>query len=197
MQVMEKNLASGSTDQTERRWSYTSGTSDTPLLGLTIGDLFDQTVEKYPDHPGLISRQQNIRLTYRDLQDQVNRCAKGLMHMGFQKGQRIGIWSPNRAEWCITQFATSKIGVILVNINPSYRLKELDYALKQSGCTALVLAPEFKTSNYTEMITTLAPELNECDPRPLTAGDLPELTTVIRLRSEKRPSMYNWDELIS
>src|SRR5213080_1216761 len=82
MQVMEKNLASGSTDQTERRWSYTSGTSDTSLLGLTIGDLFDQTVEKYPDHPALISRQQNIRLTYRDLQYQVNRCAKGLMHLG-------------------------------------------------------------------------------------------------------------------
>ena len=121
MQVMEKNLASGSTDQTERRWSYTSGTSDTPLLGLTIGDLFDQTVEKYPDHPALISRQQNIRLTYRDLQDQVNRCAKGLMHLGFQKGQRVGIWSPNRAEWCVTQFATSKIGVILVNINPAYK----------------------------------------------------------------------------
>ena len=77
MQVMEKNLAGKPTDQSERQWSYTSGTSDTPLLGLTIGDLFDQTAEKYPDHPALISRQQNIRLTYHDLQEQVNRCAKG------------------------------------------------------------------------------------------------------------------------
>src|SRR5262250_667635 len=102
----------------EQRWSYTSGTSDTPLLGLTIGDLFDRTVEKYPDHPALISRHQHIRLTYRELQAQVNKCAKGLMALGLQKGQRIGIWSPNRTEWCITQFATSKIGAILVNINP-------------------------------------------------------------------------------
>src|SRR5437588_9812425 len=90
MQVTEKNRSSSSTDQTERRWSYTNGTSDTPLLGLTIGDMFDQTVEKFPDHPALISRQQNIRLTYRELQAQVNQCAKGLLHMGFQKGQRIG-----------------------------------------------------------------------------------------------------------
>src|SRR5438270_886308 len=190
MQVMEKNLASGSTDQAERRWSYTSGTSDTPLLGLTIGDLFDQTVEKYPDHPGLISRQQNIRLTYRDLQDQVNRCAKGLMHLGFQKGQRVGIWSPNRAEWCVTQFATSKIGVILVNINPAYRLHELEYALKQSGCSGIVIAPEFKTSNYTEMLYTLAPELRDCEPGKLKAAKLPDLTTVIRLGSEKMPGMF-------
>jgi len=197
MQVMEKNLASGSTDQAERRWSYTSGTSDTPLLGLTIGDLFDQTVEKYPDHPGLISRQQNIRLTYRDLQNQVNRCAKGLMHLGFQKGQRVGIWSPNRAEWCVTQFATSKIGVILVNINPAYRLHELEYALKQSGCSGIVIAPEFKTSNYTEMLYTLAPELRDCEAGKLKAARLPELTAVIRLGSEKMPGMFNWDELMT
>jgi len=197
MQVMEKNLASGSTDQTERRWSYTSGTSDTPLLGLTIGDLFDQTVEKYPDHPGLISRQQNIRLTYRDLQNQVNRCAKGLMHLGFQKGQRVGIWSPNRAEWCVTQFATSKIGVILVNINPAYRLHELEYALKQSGCSGIVIAPEFKTSNYTEMLYTLAPELRDCEAGKLEAARLPELTAVIRMGSEEMPGMFNWEELMT
>ncbi|MFL5659052.1 MAG: AMP-binding protein [Ktedonobacteraceae bacterium] len=197
MQVTEKNRTSGSTDQTERRWSYTSGTSDTPLLGLTIGDLFDQTVEKYPDNPALISRQQNIRLTYADLQNQVNQCAKGLMHLGFQKGQRVGIWAPNRAEWCITQFATSKIGVILVNINPAYRLHELEYALKQSGCSGIVIAPEFKTSNYTEMLYTLAPELRDCESGKLKAAKLPDLTTVIRLGSEKMPGMFNWDELIT
>ncbi len=196
MQVMEENRSNSSTDQTERRWSYTNGTSDTPLLGLTIGDMFDQTVEKFPDHPALISRQQNIRLTYRELQAQVNRCAKGLLHMGFQKGQRIGIWSPNRAEWCITQFATSKIGVILVNINPSYRLHELEYALKQSGCSAIVISPAFKTSNYTEMITTLAPELAQCEPGQLKAEKLPDLTTVIRMSSDRIPGMFSWDELM-
>ncbi len=196
MQVMEENRSSSSTDQTERRWSYTNGTSDTPLLGLTIGDMFDQTVEKFPDHPALVSRHQGIRLTYRELQAQVNKCAKGLLHLGFQKGQRIGIWSPNRAEWCVTQFATSKIGVILVNINPSYRLHELEYALKQSGCSAIVISPAFKTSNYTEMITTLAPELDQSEPGQLKAEKLPELTTVIRMSSEKVPGMFNWDELM-
>jgi fatty-acyl-CoA synthase len=196
MQVMEENRPDSSTDRTERRWSYTNGTSDTPLLGLTIGDMFDQTVEKFPDHPALISRQQNIRLTYRELQTQVNQCAKGLLHMGFQKGQRIGIWSPNRAEWCITQFATSKIGVILVNINPSYRLHELEYALKQSGCSAIVISPAFKTSDYTEMITTLAPELARCEPGQLKAAKLPDLTTVIRMSSEKIPGMFSWNELM-
>jgi fatty-acyl-CoA synthase len=126
MTVVEKSASSASTAQSGLRWSYANGTSDVPLLGVTIGDMFDSTVEKYPDHPALIAREQNIRLTYRELQEQVNQCAKGLMQLGFQKGERVGIWAPNRSEWCITQFATSKIGVILVNINPSYRLHELE-----------------------------------------------------------------------
>src|SRR5450755_3172032 len=184
MAVTQTSSTSPSNDQNARQWSYASGISDTPLLGLTIGDMFDQTAEKYSDNPALIARQQNVRLTYRELQSAVNQCAKGLLQLGFKKGDRVGIWSPNRAEWCITQFATSKIGVILVNINPSYRMHELEYALKQSGCTAIVLAPEFKTSNYTEMITTLAPELHEYAPGQLKAAVLPGLTTVIRLGSE-------------
>jgi fatty-acyl-CoA synthase len=186
-----------SSGQAERQWSYGSSTSDAPLLGLTIGDLFDQTVALYPDHPALISRQQQVRLTYRELQAQVNQCAKGLLHLGFQKGQRIGIWAPNRAEWCITQFATSKIGVILVNINPSYRLQELEYALTQSGCSGIVIAPQFKSSDYTGMMTALAPELNECEPGKLSAARLPDLTTVIRLSAEKVPGMFSWDELMA
>ena len=181
----------------ERRWSYASGVSDVPLLGLTIGDLFDQTAATYPDHPALISRQQQIRLTYRELQAQVDQCAKGLMSLGLHKGQRVGIWSPNRAEWCITQFATSKIGVILVNINPSYRLHELEYALKQAGCTGIVIAPEFKSSNYTQMLYDLAPELKTCEPGKLAAERLPELTTVIRLGANKVPGMFSWPELMA
>ncbi len=178
-------------------WSYTSGISDIPLLGLTIGDLFDQTVEKYPDHPALISRHQNIRLTYRELQDQVNQCAKGLMTLGLLKGQRIGIWSPNRTEWCITQFATSKIGAILVNINPAYRLHELEYALKQSECSALVIAPQFKTTNYVELMHSLAPELVLCEPGKLNAALLPDLKTVICLGTGKFPGMFSWDEVMA
>jgi fatty-acyl-CoA synthase len=159
--------------------------------------MFDTTVEKYPDHPALIVREQKIRLTYRQLQEQVNQCAKGLLHLGFQKGSRLGIWSPNRAEWCITQFATSKIGVILVNINPSYRLHEVEYALKQSGCRGIVIAPSFKTSNYTEMLYALAPELQNCEAGNLKSAKLPDLRTVIRLSSEKMPGMFTWDELMA
>ena len=197
MTVLETKKAHISMEQVEQRWSYSSGTSDIPLLGMTIGDLFDQTAENYPDHLALISRQQQIRLTYRQLQEQVNLCAKGLMQLGLQKGQRIGIWAPNRAEWTITQFATSKLGLILVTINPAYRLHELEYVLKQSGCSALVMADRFKTSNYTEMICTLAPELNRCDPGQLTSAQLPNLTTVIRLSAEKAPGMFTWDELLT
>lgn len=186
-----------STSQTERRWSYTSGTSDAPLLGLTIGDMFDQTVDHYPDRPALISREQGVRLTYRELQAQVDRCARGLIHLGVQKGHRIGIWSPNRAEWCITQFATSKIGAILVNINPAYRLQELEYALKQSGCSALILSPNFKSSDYTQMIMDLAPELASCAPGQLKAEKLPELTAVIRMGPDSMPGMFTWDELMA
>ena len=197
MKVMEENTSGSSTSHDELRWSYTSATSDTPLLGLTIGDMFDLTVEKYPDHPALISRHQSVRLSYRELQAEVNRCAKGLLQLGFQKGDRVGIWSPNRTEWCITQFATSKIGVILVNINPAYRLHELEYALKQSGCSGIVIAPEFKTSLYTEMLYTLAPELHDCEPGKLQATKLPNLKTVIRLGSDEKPGMFSWSTLMT
>jgi len=190
-------MSAAQKEQTAPRWSYTSGTSDIPLLGLTIGDQFDLTAETYPDNPALIARQQNTRLTYRELQEQVNQCAKGLLQLGLRKGQRIGIWSPNRVEWCVTQFATSKIGTILVNINPSYRLHELEYVLKQSGCAAIIISPAFKTSNYTEMVQALAPELQHSDPGKLKAEKLPALTTVIRMTSEKIPGMFTWDELMA
>src|SRR5436305_8292977 len=107
------------------------------------------------------------------------------MQLVFQKGLRVGIWSPKRAEWCVTQFATSKLGVVLVNINPAYRLHELEYALKQSGCSGLILAPTFKTTNYTEILYTLLSELAHSEAGKLQAAKLPELTTVIRLGSEQ------------
>jgi fatty-acyl-CoA synthase len=185
------------TIETEGMWSYTSGTSDTPLLGLTIGDMFDQTVEHYPNSLALIARHQQLRYTYSELQIEVNRCAKGFMALGLGKGERVGIWSPNRAEWCITQFATAKIGIILVNINPAYRLHELEYALKQSGCSALVIAPQFKSSNYTEMLYTLLPELRKCVPGELKAEKLPDLRTVIRLTDEPSHGMLPWNELMA
>ncbi|MFN8498001.1 MAG: AMP-binding protein [Anaerolineae bacterium] len=180
-----------------RRMSYTSGASEKPLLGVTIGDAFDQTVAQFPDNEALVSRHQSLRYTYRELQSVVNQLARGLMALGLQKGERIGIWAPNNAEWCITQFATAKIGAILVNINPSYRLHELEYALRQSGCSFLVTAPVFKTANYLEMVTTVAPELAHAQPGHLRAERLPDLRAVIRLGEEQTPGMFTWSDVLA
>jgi len=182
---------------TMHAWSYVSGVSDKPLLGLTIGEMFNQIVEQYPDNEALVVRHQNLRYSYRQLQTQVDRCARGLLASGLKKGDRVGIWSPNNAEWVILQFASSKMGAILVNINPAYRLQELEYALKQSGCAALVIAPEFKTSNYTQMMYDLAPELNASKPGRLRSGKLPNLKTLIRLGDESKDGMWNWADLMS
>ncbi len=159
--------------QQHQRGSYVSGTSETPLLGMTIGDAFDQTVARYPDREALVSRHQSLRYTWTQLRDEVDQAARGLLAIGIGKSDRVGIWSPNRAEWAITQFATSKIGAILVNINPAYRLHELEYALNQSGCVALVFAPNFRATDYTAMMQTLCPELAHSAPGQLDAHKFP------------------------
>ncbi len=178
------------------RGSYVSGTSDTPLLGMTIGAAFDQTVARFPDREALVSRHQGLRYTWAQLRDEVDRAARGLLAIGITKGDRVGIWSPNRAEWTITQFATSKIGAILVNINPAYRLHELEYALNQSGCVALVFAPNFRATDYTAMMQTLCPELAHSAPGHLDAHKFPMLRHVIRLGDERMPGMWVWGELL-
>ncbi|MBM4440580.1 MAG: AMP-binding protein [Candidatus Rokubacteria bacterium] len=182
---------------TDEPRSYTSGISDRPLLGLTIGDLFDRTVDRYPDNEALVSCHQGLRYTYRQLRDEVDRCARALIGLGVDKGQRVGIWAPNCAEWAIVQFATSKVGAILVNINPSYRLTEVQYALRQSGCAWLVLAPAFKTSDYTGMIHELAPELARSEPGGLAAAQLPDLRGAIRLGADASPGMLRWAEFLA
>jgi fatty-acyl-CoA synthase len=177
--------------------SYTSGTSDVSLLGLTIGDMFDQTAGRYPDNEALVARHQGLRYTYRQLRVEVDRCARALMALGIEKGQRVGIWAPNCAEWTITQFATAKLGAILVNINPSYRLNEVQYALKQSGCAWLVAAPRFKTSDYTAMIHELTPELAASQPGTLKSATFPALRGVIRLGDEPSLGMLGWFALLA
>jgi fatty-acyl-CoA synthase len=137
--------------------SYAHGASDTPLLGETIGESLERTVAKFPEREALVVRHQGIRLTYRELNDQVDRLARGLIELGLERGDRLGIWSPNRYEWVLIQFATAKAGVILVNLNPAYRTSELEYALQQSGCRWLVAAREFKTSDYAAMIEEVRP----------------------------------------
>ncbi|MEU4344033.1 AMP-binding protein [Nocardia sp. NPDC023852] len=134
------------------RSSYASGTSDVPLVGDTIGDNFDRTVAAHPDREALVEVPTGRRWTYAQLREDVHILALGLLETGVAKGDRVGIWAPNMAEWTLLQYATAKIGAILVNINPSYRTHELEYVLKQAGISVLVSAREFKTSNYAGMI---------------------------------------------
>ncbi|GLZ42567.1 AMP-binding protein [Actinokineospora sp. NBRC 105648] len=138
--------------------SYTSGTSTVPLLGDTIGGDFDRTVAAFGDREALVERATGRRWTYRELSAEVDRVAHGLLALGVVKGDRVGIWAPNCAEWTLTQYATAKIGAILVNINPAYRVHELRYVLNQAGVRTLVAAPGFKSSDYAGMIEQVRPE---------------------------------------
>jgi fatty-acyl-CoA synthase len=176
--------------------SYVSGTSTKPLLGITIGDMFDETAAQFPDNDALIVHQQNIHFTYRQFKEVVDKCAKAFLALGVQKGDRVGIWSPNRYEWTVTQFATAKIGAILVNINPSYRLNELAYALNQSGCSTLVIADVFKASDFTGMLFELAPELLDCEAGHLKSEKIPQLHTIIRMADDERQGMWRWDNFL-
>src|SRR6476620_5803461 len=135
--------------------SYAHGPSTVPLLGHTIGEALNRAAAEFGDCDALIVRHQNIRYTYRQLLDEVNRAARALLALGVHRGDRVGIWSANTAEWMITQYAAAKVGAILVNINPAYRLRELEYALNQSGISVLVAARDFRRTDYVEMLVGL------------------------------------------
>jgi fatty-acyl-CoA synthase len=137
-----------------------------------------------------------VRWSYAELKRRVDNLAANLLRLGFNPGERIGIWSQNCAEWVVTQFATAKAGLILVTINPAYRRSELEYALKKAGCRGLILSPCFKSSNYLEIFGSIAPEIDRCVPGELTAQSLPDLQFVIRLGAQKTPGMINFDELL-
>jgi fatty-acyl-CoA synthase len=177
--------------------SYASGASDTPLLGETIGDNFDAVVERFPDHEALVVCHQQRRHSYRQLQAAVDECARGLIAFEIEKGDRVGIWAMNTAEWTITQFATAKIGAILVNINPAYRAAELQYALRQSGVAALIFAPRLGRTDAAEMVSSLMPELADQPqrPGPLHIEGLPLLKYLITTDGVSRPGAWSWDDL--
>src|SRR5689334_23119607 len=139
--------------------SYASGTSSEPLLGETIGDNFDRAVQQHADRTALVSVHEGVRLTYAQLGALVDRCARGLLALGIAREDRVGIWAPNRHEWTVVQYATAKVGAILVNINPAYRTHEVAYVLEQAGVRLLVAASTFKTSDYRKMIDEVRPGL--------------------------------------
>ena len=176
--------------------SYVHGASGTPLIGATIGSYFDHACERHGPREALVVRHQNARLSYAELRRRVNAVACSFMRLGLKPGDRVGIWSPNSLEWVLTQFATAKAGLILVNINPAYRRAELEYALNKVGCRALILAPGFKTSDYLVMLEDLAPEMAASRPGALRSAKLPRLEIVVRLGAGKTPGTYNFDALL-
>ena len=164
--------------------SYVHGASPVPLLGETIGQNLDRTVARVPDNDALVSVHQGVRLTYAEFSAAVEEVARGLLALDVQPGERVGIWSPNNAEWVTLQYATAKVGAILVNVNPAYRTSELAYALGQSGVSTLVLAPRFRTADYLDMLGQVA-------------GDLPALGRRVVLGPDTPAGAMGWDELRS
>ena len=159
----------------DRADSYVSGISDAPLLGETIGRSLERAVQRWGHREALVSPSHDVRWTWKEFAERVEALAAGFLALGLQRGERIGIWSLNRPEWTLTQFAAAKAGLILVTINPAYRLSELEFALHKVGCAAIVSATAFKTSNYMEMLNTLLPELAASQPGELQSQRLPKL----------------------
>ena len=166
--------------------SYVCGTGSMPLIGETIGSHFDRAAARWAGREALVVRHQQIRWTYAELKTHVDALAAGLIALGLEPGDRVGIWSPNNAEWVLTQFATAKAGLILVNINPAYRLVEFEHALRKSGCTALITATQFKNSDYLGMIRLLVEQ-----------GRLPKLRTVIHLGNGSEDGMISFADAAS
>ncbi|BDC39928.1 AMP-binding protein [Paraburkholderia terrae] len=176
--------------------SYVRGSTDVPLSESTVGQFLFDTARRFPERPAVVFREQEIRWNWQEFQQEVDVLASGLLELGIQKGDRVGIWSPNRVEWLMTQFATARIGAVLVNINPAYRLAELEYALNKVGCKAIISAEKFKSSMYLQMLQELAPELASATPGELRAARLPDLRIVIRMCDTETPGMLTFSDVI-
>jgi fatty-acyl-CoA synthase len=170
--------------------SHVRGTRDEALSGATVHRLLEKTVQRWPQRDAAVFVEQGVRLTWQQLHDEIEAAAAGLWALGVRRGDRVGIWSPNRVEWLLTQFATARIGAILVNINPAYRLSELEYALNKSGVSLLVTAAAFKSSNYLGMLGNLGVGQG-------SASKLPLCKSVVRMGDEATAGMRNWPELMS
>ncbi|CAD6522686.1 AMP-binding protein [Paraburkholderia sabiae] len=176
--------------------SYVRGSTDVPLSESTVGQFLVDTATRFPERPAVVFREQEIRWNWREFQQEVDILAAGLLELGIEKGDRVGIWSPNRVEWLMTQFATARIGAVLVNINPAYRLAELEYALNKVNCKAIISAEKFKSSMYLQMLQELAPELATATPGDLHAARLPDLRIVIRMCDTETPGMLTFSDVV-
>jgi len=176
--------------------SYTCGTSAVPLLGMTIGEMVDSIATKYPDNEAVVSVHDNVRWTYREFRERVNRVGRALMGLGVEKGDRVAIWAMNHADWTVVQFATSKIGAIMVNINPAYRTYELEYVLKQAEISTLIVQGRFKTSDYVGMFYEACPEAYEAKPGRISCEKFPFLKNAVFMGDIPYNGMYTWEDFL-
>jgi fatty-acyl-CoA synthase len=177
--------------------SYVHGASDVPLIGAPIGVHLNEIAARLGDNDALVVPHQQVRWTYREFDERVTRLAANLLALGLSPGARVGIWSQNCAEWVLVQFATARAGLIMVNINPAYRRAELEYVLDKVQCSALILAPAFKSSDYIGMVQEVVPEIHHDAPGELQSERLPHLRHVIRLGTDDTPGMLNFDALMA
>ncbi|MDH4616081.1 AMP-binding protein [Brevibacillus sp. AY1] len=166
------------------------------LRTITIGDLLDETTEKYGQKEALVYQERGLRYTYQEFQEICNQVAKGFMSLGIQKGENMAIWATNVPEWVITQFASAKMGGVLVTVNTSYRTHELEYLLRQSESTTLLLMGSFRDANYVDMVREICPELEHSEPGKLESARLPHLKNVIYLGEDRQPGMFTWRDLL-
>jgi fatty-acyl-CoA synthase len=176
--------------------SFVEGSGEEPLRFETIGRAFDDTAHRFALRDALIVPLQQVRWSYAELKHRVDLLAAGLLSLGLKPGDRLGIWAPNCAEWAVTQFASAKAGLILVNINPAYRLSELEFCLKKVGCRALITAERLKSSDYLSMLRALAPELDSCAANELNSARLPQLKLVIRLGRTPTAGCLNFEDVM-
>lgn len=167
------------------------------LVHKTIGNLLDETVSRYPDKEAVVYVETGLHYSYKEFQQICNQVAKGLMNLGIKKGDHIAVWASNKPEWLITQYASAKIGAVLVTVNTSYQSKELEYLLRQSESTTLLLMDNFKGTSYLDMLQELCPELANSTPGELASNKLPKLKNVIFMGSERHPGMFTWDDLLT
>ncbi|KAM8836411.1 medium-chain acyl-CoA ligase ACSF2, mitochondrial [Spinachia spinachia] len=175
--------------------SYAHGTSSTSLLNTTVGESLLRTVERWPDREAVIFVKDRVLKTFAQLQRDVDQAAAGLLALGLQKGDRLGMWGPNTYEWILFQFATAKAGIILVSVNPAYKVQEAEFALRKSGCKAVVCPSQFKTQNYSGMLTQLCPGIEASSPGDVRSARLPDLRCVILLDS-RQPGMFTFEDMM-
>ncbi|XP_016158311.1 PREDICTED: acyl-CoA synthetase family member 2, mitochondrial [Ficedula albicollis] len=175
--------------------SYIQGPTDVPLLDKTTGQCLEETVERFPDREALVFCRDGVRKTFAQLKEEVDQAAAGLLALGLRKGERLGMWGPNRYEWVLMQFATAQAGIILVSVNPAYQASELEFVLRKVGCKALVFPTQFKTQKYYDILKQSCPEIEKSSPGGIKSKRLPDLSIVIMCDS-KLPGTFHMDEVM-